>query len=363
MTPAPRGRYLLPPTNCPGKVSMYDDVSLVVTSGIHQGATFALKNDEVTIGRHGDCDIVLADPSVADRHIRIIRDGHRIIVDCLDAPVDLKHRDRRLRVEPEYSQLVVPPILMRLGDVVLNLTPQQDAAVPRLQHDSQSATMPGLLSKPLIPAGFAAACLAVLLVTGMGSFSPSKPVTSLSTSTSSVDSARLEQDLALSRQASRQADEDFSSRGQTSSGVTGRSDSASGVSTDEAWRSLRNYLVSAGLEGEIEVTPGKDALVARGSLPDSLISQWTEAHIWYDGRYGAYVPLITEVTRKADNPRPKDPIILMRALYLGKNPYIIAKNGQKYHQGSILNNGWMIEKINPDSVTVSLGDRRVSLEL
>jgi len=44
---------------------------LVITSGDHRGTRFALDKDELTIGRGGDNDIPLDDPSVSDRHAKL----------------------------------------------------------------------------------------------------------------------------------------------------------------------------------------------------------------------------------------------------------------------------------------------------
>jgi hypothetical protein len=60
-------------------------VLLQVTSGLHLGASMELTADEYVVGRVEECGIVLRDAWVAERHCRLIREGHGFSVQDLRA--------------------------------------------------------------------------------------------------------------------------------------------------------------------------------------------------------------------------------------------------------------------------------------
>lgn len=94
-----------------------DQTVLRVLAGLQQGAEMPLQPRSFLIGSGDEADIVLADSTVADRHltIEVGRDECRLV--ALDGPVQIGER----RIEPGAEETVDPPVVVRLGTVVLGI--------------------------------------------------------------------------------------------------------------------------------------------------------------------------------------------------------------------------------------------------
>ena len=58
--------------------------ALRIIQGPDEGRLVALDRPEVVVGRNADCDVVLASPAVARKHVRLTREGDRWYVEDLN---------------------------------------------------------------------------------------------------------------------------------------------------------------------------------------------------------------------------------------------------------------------------------------
>lgn len=78
--------YLRPPTDTPTRAAARyvppgSDAELITTHGPHPGAHYRLPTGKATtLGRAGDCDIVLDDPTVSRHHAEIVYDQGRFVL-------------------------------------------------------------------------------------------------------------------------------------------------------------------------------------------------------------------------------------------------------------------------------------------
>ena len=87
---------------------------LVSISGSLRGTTFALKVDEVSIGREAECDIRLNHPSVSRRHCVIKREGDQFTISDLDS-----YNGTFVNDVPVREQTLAHADRIEIGDIAL----------------------------------------------------------------------------------------------------------------------------------------------------------------------------------------------------------------------------------------------------
>lgn len=111
---------------------------LKVFSGPHAGAEIVLVESEYVIGRVDDCDIVLTDESLAERHVRLtLRDGGVLVESLGDTPAYVEG-------QPITSRELEPFQYLTLGDTHLVIGPNNEdwpkRPVPVIQAVSEQDT-------------------------------------------------------------------------------------------------------------------------------------------------------------------------------------------------------------------------------
>ena len=81
--------------------------------------------------------------------------------------------------------------------------------------------------------------------------------------------------------------------------------------------------------------------------------------MWFDGAFGQEFMLVTDVQEEVLKEPPK---LAIEAIWLGDQPYLMA-GGQRFHEGSAVGDGWMVEQIRTDEIIFRRGDRTFSLTL
>ena len=132
------------------------------------------------------------------------------------------------------------------------------------------------------------------------------------------------------------------------------------VTLDFAIDTLRTRLSASGLGERLEVSAGEGTVVAAGEIKEDHIAAWRSIQGWFDERFGRDMVLDSRVTLRKE---PEGPPLSVRAIWTGDSPYIIASNGQKYSEGSVLDSGWRIVRIRPDTLELSRKGETLHLAL
>lgn len=104
-------------------------------------------------------------------------------------------------------------------------------------------------------------------------------------------------------------------------------------------------------------------ITARGNVRAEDMPAWTAIQAEFDRDYGKYLEIVSQVTEsRRDNALPGVQLNV-RALGFGDLPYVILGDGQKYLEGSVLTDGWTIQRIRPREVVLSKGGQLYVHEL
>jgi len=133
-----------------------------------------------------------------------------------------------------------------------------------------------------------------------------------------------------------------------------------GISIQAAAAALSQHLSAVGLT-TIAVSATSDAVVAKGSAGPAAVHAWHEAREWFDQTYGTAVVLTSEVETRAAQPMATP--LSVQSIWAGKMPYVIDQRGLKYFQGSQVNDGWSIERIEQGRITLRRNAQVVVLRL
>lgn len=386
-SPAPNGvgRRRDRPGGTPGPAAApsgaRDAYTLVVRGGRHAGVVQHLTPGAYRIGRDLGADIVLTDPDMAPLHALVEPHGRGLRVEALEAPVGLGADGPVLR--PGDERVVPFPAELALGGAFLVL--RAPAPEPR-----RFTFLPGLM--------LAAAALAAALVVGLGVMRSDASVgdhvavidprldpatvTPPPVDPVRAESARLDAaaDAFLAGTGDRvEASVAAPGRVELTGFMPRRSEAASlaaevgrrvpGVRSvdnriatpDVAAERLRARLAATpSLGGAIRVTVEGDSVVASGAVGPDAEAGWRAAHDWFDQRFGRYVVLVARVGPVFEE---KGPSLAVRAVWTGPMPYIIAGDGQRYVEGAVVLDGWVIRRITADRLVLGRGGRTLTLVL
>ncbi|NVK30291.1 MAG: type III secretion system inner membrane ring subunit SctD [Gammaproteobacteria bacterium] len=123
---------------------------------------------------------------------------------------------------------------------------------------------------------------------------------------------------------------------------------------------FRQRLTESGLEDIPEIQIDNDTLWLE--IPESWVldERWQDALVEFRARY---LPLMDVKTGLIGSTEPKVPQIAMQGIYFGDSPYILMDDGEPRFIGSDLQNGWTIEAITPDAVTLRRGGDKIELKI
>ena len=132
------------------------------------------------------------------------------------------------------------------------------------------------------------------------------------------------------------------------------------VTVEGAAEDLRGRLAAAGLDGRVKASVSGGTIVAEGKIRNEQEATWREVYRWFDERFGRDLVLDSRV---AVIDEPDAPPLSIRAVWAGPSPYVIAGNGQKYVEGTLLDSGWVIERIAQQFIELSREGEKLRLML
>jgi DNA-binding winged helix-turn-helix (wHTH) protein len=125
---------------------------LIVVEGELQGQQWVMHSQELTIGRGGNCDIVLPEQQISREHVRIRKDQDRYLVQDLESkngthvngePLMSEARELREGDEIQIALCVKLKFIGSEATVPLTLEPQQTAKGLHVDAASRQVTIHG----------------------------------------------------------------------------------------------------------------------------------------------------------------------------------------------------------------------------
>ncbi|HLK82472.1 MAG TPA: FHA domain-containing protein [Xanthobacteraceae bacterium] len=305
-----------------------------VVAGTHEGAVLMLDWADYRIGSSPNADIVLSDEGVAAEHavLRLRPGGVRIDATGGDVTVEQERlplwRGSRVRL----------PVNLTIGAARICLSGDgEDDPAPRLDGLGR-----WLIRNPLTAAG-ALACLvlAAAVITRELPQSARTAVLAATTGTSDVDA------LQHSRSGSAAAGRSIASA-YTQSAVT----------AEQAAHELGARLDAAKI-GTLHVSAADGRLAVAGKVSREEALRWAAIQQWFDQTYGGRIVLTTDISAAGE--ARTMPALQLQAIWYGEHPYIVTEDGERYFEGAVLDNGWIIREIGEDRLLLAKGGETVAL--
>jgi type III secretion protein D len=285
------------------KIRVFDSrIKLHVTGGRHKGAVRSANGEPQIIGSSIDADFVLTDSGVFPRHARIGSLRQAFELEALEGAVTVNG----VSVQPGQRIKAEYPSILDIGEAKIEIV--RDEATER----------------KVVASFLSAGAVMLLALFGLADWY----------------------------------------RGARSRGLTpgGGFDAASAAGpfqrvalpdpevANAAADALRQRLLSQRL-ATIDVKAGAGTVVAAGSITPERQADWQAAEIWFDENFGQKIMLKSDVAVLPAKP-VKVPITI-QSVWLGETPYLIDGEGRKYFVGSVIKDGWVLEKVEEGKVLIS----------
>lgn len=285
---------------CPMSANEYE---MRVLSGLHKDATQPFSERSISIGSSLEADITLTDEDVAPVHARVSFASNAAEFEAIGGVIHLNGA----YIGPGSKASGGYPTSFRLGsvDIEVRRAGQPDAALP---FDR-------------LAIGGLAVAAGIFAVSALGFISP----------------------FSTGASPSRVANIDTTAAGLTKSGKDRKPDNeVKTEATKAAAAALREHLSSMDMKG-LAVTPETGVVKVVGVVDEGRRSNWNAVERWFDETQGMKVVLQSEIVfaSRKDAVAP----ITLQSIWAGKIPYLIDGKGDKYFEGSMLKDGWTVDKI------------------
>jgi hypothetical protein len=154
--------------------------------------------------------------------------------------------------------------------------------------------------------------------------------------------------------ASLAADQDITS---ATAVTVGSANTQSVTTAAQAAQELGQRLDAAKIH-TLRVSAVDGRLAVSGKLTKRQVLDWAAIQQWFDRTYGSRIVLTANVT---DDDGHAMPTLQLQAIWYGDHPYIITAEGERYYQGAVLDNGWIIREISADRLLLARDGDTVAL--
>jgi len=302
-----------------------------VVAGVHRGVALTLDKADYCIGCSPQSDIVLSDPGIAPEHAVLRDEGATVRIDATGGDVSV---ERKL-IPLGYGCRVRLPAEIALGEARLHLSRQAG------QSSSSSGRL--LVNRPIAIAG-ALICLALMIIAVVLGLPQITRVNVAQAGANFGDAKNIA------------VDQDVTSASAAARRKNGPSPQSAAMAAQAA-RELSARLDAADIHA-LRVTTIDGRLAVSGKLSKTQTLEWTAIQQWFDQTYGSRVVLTANVT---DDGGRAMPTLGLQAIWYGDHPYIITAQGERYYQGAVLDNGWVIREIAADRLLLAKGGDTVAL--
>ncbi len=124
---------------------------------------------------------------------------------------------------------------------------------------------------------------------------------------------------------------------------------------------LDALLEQFGLDSDFTVNVKGELIELRGQVNDEKLNSFNQLQQTFRQEFGNRPKL--ELVNVGGQPQHDELNFEVQAISLGKVPYVVLDNHQRYPEGAILNNGVRILAIRRDAVIVSKGKREFVIQL
>ena len=276
----------------------------LVESGLHAGVADTLAAGRYSIGRALDADIVLADRGMAPVHGSIEFKENAVRVSAVEAPVMVSvGTGEAITLLPGSDRDLALPAFITLGDT-------------KLRVDPVATGKSGIRPVPLLLGAAIPILLYAAISFGLPSSHPPMAPRAAVTALASPDT------------------------------------------TEQAAQALETRLAAAGLGQAVQVSISGSSLMARGSIDPSRSADWLSVETWYDEALASRTPLVRQVAVAGT---PTGPAMAISGIWTGANPHVVARNGEKFGVGAIIDGGWKILEIDAGRVLLERDGRTLAL--
>jgi type III secretion protein D len=129
--------------------------------------------------------------------------------------------------------------------------------------------------------------------------------------------------------------------------------------------SMQRRLADSGLAGLIRLDLENGKIVARGRVGSDRAEAWQTLFASFVEDFGRFsIPILSEVVRVQDDTAPTTVALDVRAVGgIGRQSWVILGDGEKYLEGSLLADGWRIERIGAAEIVLARGGQRYTHQL
>ena len=300
-------------------------LKLEVLAGVHRGATLTFdKAADYRIGSSPRADIVLRDQGVAGEHAVLRIESAAVRIDATGGEVSVERKSIPLG----HGCRVRLPVELALGEARLLLSRPGDPVLGDARHFLAQARK-SLADKPIAIAS-AAICLAVVVTA-----------------------------VAVDRPRAGRAVRVNAAEAKTDAiGAHGPAASRKALATAQQAASELDARLRAANIRTLQVNAVGGRLVVSGKLIKQQVLAWAAIRQWFDQTYGGGFVLTANVT---DDDSPAMPTLQLQAIWYGDRPYIITTHGERYYQGAVLDNGWIVRQIGEDHLLLAKAGETVVL--
>nr|CAA6827541.1 MAG: EscD/YscD/HrpQ family type III secretion system inner membrane ring protein [uncultured Thiotrichaceae bacterium] len=113
-------------------------------------------------------------------------------------------------------------------------------------------------------------------------------------------------------------------------------------------QALEQFIEKKGLSSRIRVTIVEKRIKVDGELTQSELTRWSDLYQEFLELNGAGPAIVENLYDARDRIK-----LVIRSVSVGETPFLVAKDGNRYMEGSSLGNNYFIKKIAPDHVLLS----------
>jgi len=284
-----------------------------VISGLYCELTGTTALETSLIGSGLDADIVFVEQALAPHHFRVTLLGRTIEVEALAAGLSIEGNATIAAGERVVAPL---PVVIHAGAMsilwsVQDAAPSGSIGIPRLSISVLALVLLGSLGIGVLSAIFSYYGNTV------------------------VSNANLSGDARESKLPDNHTDDQ---------------------TAETAAKGLQQEVDRAGLPN-IKISSAEGVVTAEGTVTSASADSWHKVQQWFDHRTRGALALLNGVVIE-DEKAPS--AIAVEAVWRGSPPYLVI-SGEKYFVGALLDDGWMVERIEDGRVMLSRNGRLAAL--